>query len=83
MPMIDENAYGEYIDFITSQPTMEQILDFRPSLQTRKRVRYLMNGKLQKSLTQDEMLELEEYYKATRFLHQLKQRAQRRLETLQ
>jgi hypothetical protein len=83
MSILYENAYGEYIDFITSQPTIEQILDFRPSLHTQKRVRYLMNGKLQKSLTQEEILELEEYYKATRFLHQLKQRAQRRLETLQ
>lgn len=74
-------AYGEFVNFITSQPNAEQIISFKPSLSTQKRVRYLLNAKLQGTLTTDEELELGEYYRANRFLHKLKIRAQRRLET--
>lgn len=77
------NAYVEYVDFITSQPTMEQIIEFRPSRLTQERIRYLMNAKLNHALSPDERGELDEYYRASKFLHQLKLRAQRRLETLQ
>ncbi|MEQ8672942.1 MAG: hypothetical protein RLP44_31295 [Aggregatilineales bacterium] len=81
--MNHDNAYIEYVDFITSQPTMEQIIEFRPSRSTQDRIRYLMNAKLNHALTMDEETELDEYYRASKFLHQLKLRAQRRLETLQ
>ena len=81
--MNHDNAYIEYVDFITSQPTMEQIIEFRPSRTTQDRIRYLMNAKLNHALTMDEETELDEYYRASKFLHQLKLRAQRRLETLQ
>ena len=81
--MNHDNAYIEYVDFITSQPTMEQIIEFRPSRSTQDRIRYLMNAKLNHALTVEEETELDEYYRASKFLHQLKLRAQRRLITLQ
>ncbi len=82
MSILNKSAYGEYVDFITSQPSPNEILNFRPSLATQKRIRYLMNAKLEGALSPIERDELDEYYRANRFIHELKLRAQRRVEEI-
>ena len=73
-------AYDEYLEFLTSAPSLDQIARFEPSMQTRARAQYLFDkhdaGVL---MAQDEKQELEEYAKAVYFMEMLKIRARRKL----
>ena len=73
------NAYDEILDFITSGPTLQQIVDFAQSSKTSERVRYLMKAQEGGQLSDDEKTELEEFAKADHFMAMLKVRARRRL----
>lgn len=73
-------AYDELLDFVTSAPTLEQIIDFQHSPATLERVAYLTTGEFAGTLTPEERDELREFHKAAEFVQQLKIRAQRRLE---
>ncbi len=72
-------AYDEMLDFLTSGPSLDEIMDFEHSEKTLSRVRYLMDSIEKETLTTDEGAELEEFVKANRFMDMLKVRAQRRL----
>jgi len=54
-------VYRYVLDFITSQPTPEQIAAFRPTDEMQARLRYLVEKDHNNSLSQDEQLELCEY----------------------
>lgn len=79
MPTQEPRAYDEYVQFVTSAPSLEQIITFRPSQTTKARVRYLQQVGRSGQLTQAERSELEEFTRADRLLHDLKIRARRRL----
>lgn len=79
MPTKEQPAYSELVNFLTSGPTREQIVAFSESLETRRRVRYLLNAHVSGMLTPDERAELEEFNKIENFLKQLKIRARRQL----
>jgi hypothetical protein len=79
MPMDPARAYDEYVDFVTSSPSLEEIITFRPSALTEKRVRYLLRANRSGQLTAEEQAELQEFQRAREFMHDLKVRARRRL----
>lgn len=74
------NAYEEILDFVTSAPTLEQIIAFEHSPNTLERVAYLTEHEALTNLTRKEKYELREFRKAAYFVEQLKVRARRRLE---
>jgi hypothetical protein len=74
------SAYEEILDFITSAPTLEQIVAFRHSEATVQRVAYLNERKQAGKLSRAEKDELREFERSAHFIEQLKVRAQRRIE---
>jgi hypothetical protein len=73
------NAYDELLDFVTSGPTLQQIVDFQHSTQTLERVQYLLWLEETQTYSPEEHEELREFHKAAYFIEQLKIRARRRL----
>jgi hypothetical protein len=72
-------AYRELLDFLTSQPSLEQIVNFSPSEQAVERLRYLIRISRERVLNVDERFELDEYTRMDHFMQMLKRRARRRL----
>lgn len=73
-------AFDEVLDFVTSSPTLRQIINFQHSPETLARVAYLRGTGEMDGLAENELFELKEFEKADYFMRQLKIRAQRRLE---
>ncbi len=72
-------AYHEIIEFVTSFPSLEEIVRFQPNEDTLERAEYLKQSLKSGSITADEKYELKEYDRAQHFVYKLKIRAQRRL----
>lgn len=72
-------AYEELLDFVTSAPTLRQIVAFTHSAETLERVGTLTAAEADGTLTPVERDELREFQKAVYFIEQLKIRARRRL----
>ena len=83
MPSERFNAFDEILDFITSGPTLEEIVDFSLSEKTASRVNYLLETQTSGKLSADEKSELEEFARAEHFVEMLQVRARRRLERVQ
>jgi len=73
-------AFDEVLDFVTSSPKLQEILEFQHSPETLARVAYLRGTGEMDGLNENELFELKEFEKADYFMRQLKLRAQRRLE---
>ena len=78
-----QTAYEEILDFVTSAPTLRQIVEFTHSEATRERVKFLLSEEESGFLMPSEREELREFQKAVYFIDQLKIRAKRRLEANQ
>lgn len=72
-------AIDEILDFVTSHPSLEQIVGFAYSDDTLERVTYLHDQQKADQLTSDEADELREFERAAHVMEQLKVRARRRL----
>ena len=72
-------AHQEIVEFITSGPSLEAILDYRSSEAARDRIRYLIESSRSGELTPQERHELDEYTRVEYFMSKLKKRARRRL----
>jgi len=72
-------AYDELLDFVTSAPTLEQILDFSHSKTTLDRVDYLLDAAEAETITEAEDGELREFLRANDVMEALKVRARKRL----
>ena len=72
-------AYQEFVDFLTSGPSLEEIIQFQPSESTSVRARYLAKKRDTGKLTLPERDEWKEFTKAEQFLEALRARAKRRL----
>ena len=72
-------AYDEYLEFLTSGPSLDDIIDFRPSSETRARAQYLFDNHDADLLSYEEHQELSEYAKAVYFMEMIKLRARRKL----
>jgi hypothetical protein len=73
-------AYDEILDFVTSAPSLMEIVNFTHSFATQERVTYLLMAEERGALSHDEAHELHEFQKAAYFVDQLKIRAHRRLQ---
>lgn len=69
------DVWNEVDDVLTSMPTLEQILAFRPSPAARERLRYLLDANRARQLTADEEAELNETLAVETFMRRLKVRA--------
>lgn len=76
-------AYNHIVDFLTSGPSLDEIIAYRHSKLVLDRVRYLEDAERVHMLTEAERAELAEYRRATAFMEQLKLRAARRMRTAQ
>lgn len=72
-------AYDEIQEFLTSAPSLEEILVFDLSLETRERVRTLVNIQREGRLSDSELAELEEFQRVKTLVEELQVRARRRL----
>jgi hypothetical protein len=75
-------AYEEAMRFLTSSPSLEEIVDFAHSPFTERRVGYLIGRKRHGALSEREREEFAEFIRADNLLRNLKLRARRRLQRL-
>ncbi len=65
----------EVLDFLLSAPTPEAVIALRPSPAAQERLRYLLDGNRNNTLTDAERAELESYLQLEHFVRRLKIRA--------
>jgi hypothetical protein len=68
----------EVLDFLASTPTLQEIIDFRPSEALQEYVRYLLDQNRNDHLTSEEQSELEEISRIDHFMTMLKIRARKK-----
>lgn len=76
-----ETLLDEILDFLSSTPTPEQIIVFRPSPTLQARASYLLDRNRNDALTAEETAELEEFSRLNHFMSLLKIRARTRLSS--
>lgn len=74
-------AIDEILDFVTSAPKLDEIIDFAYSDETVERVNYLNERQTAGELSREEQDELREFERAAHVMEQLKIRARRRMGT--
>jgi hypothetical protein len=72
-------VYDEFIEFITSSPTLEQIADYRLSEAAEARVDYLLEQNNSGEISTDELAELNDYLCIEHLIRMAKIRAQEKL----
>ena len=70
-----QKAYDEIVDMFARGTTSADILAFRPSRQTQKRVRYLLERNKTGDLTASEVAELERFGEMEHLMQLVKARA--------
>ena len=75
-------VYDEIVHFLTSQPSVEEIVEFNLSSAGKLRIRQLVEKQRRNIIHHTEQVELDEFIRVESFLRKLKVRAQRRLNTL-
>jgi hypothetical protein len=75
MAIVNLSAYDEFVDFITSHPTVEQVAEFRLSEQAEARIRELLDANRTRRLTAEEEAELDEYLRLEHIMRKAKLRA--------
>ncbi len=71
-PVLPATVYRYILDFLTSQPTPEQIAAFRPTTEMQERMRSLLVKSKSEDLTLDECRELDEYEQIEHLIIMLK-----------
>ena len=69
------DIWNDVDEFLTSTPTPQQILAFRPSQAAQERLRFLLDANGSRLLTADEEAELSETLAVEQFIRRLKIRA--------
>lgn len=72
-------VFDEVYEFLTSAPSPEAIMSFRPSDETQQRISTLLEANRNGSLTPQEQMELEEFSRVEHFVRMLKIHARRKL----
>jgi len=72
MATVQISAYDDIMEFLTSSPTPEQIIEFRPSEVMQERIRYLLDGNRAGKLTTEQRKELDEIEETEHFMRRLK-----------
>jgi hypothetical protein len=73
-------AYDEFVEFITSSPTLEEIATFRLSEVAEARISELLTANRNRRLTDDEQAELDEYLRLEHMVRKAKIRAYEKLD---
>ena len=60
MAITQLKAYEEFVDFITSQPSVEDVANFHLSEEAQAAIRYLLGANRNRNLTGQEAVELDE-----------------------
>lgn len=81
MKMVSYRAFDEIVDFITSAPHPEQILSFRPSDKSVKRLEELVQKNQEDNLDEQEKNELQQYMLVEHLMRLAKARARQRLNS--
>lgn len=81
MEVTKVSAYDEFVEFITSSPTLEQIAKFRLSDETETRISELLVANRNRRLTDIEAAELDEYLRLEHIVRKAKIRAYEKLDT--
>jgi hypothetical protein len=71
-PPLPARIYRYILDFLTSNPTPEQILEFRPTPEMQQRLQTLLKRSQAGELTQQEQAELDEYERIEHLMVMLK-----------
>lgn len=74
------SAYEEFVDFVTSAPTLEDVTTFRLSEMTENRIRELLDANRKQILTAEEQAELDEYIRVEHIIRMAKIRAYEKLD---
>ena len=72
-------AYDEFVDFIASGSTPQEVIDFRPSEATKAKVADLIHRQKTNGLSADETAELDHYMHIEHVMRLAKARARERL----
>jgi hypothetical protein len=75
MAIANVRSYDEFVDFITSSPTLEQIAQFRLSAATKRQISDLLHANQTRQLTAEEQAELDEYLRVEHLMRKVKIRA--------
>jgi hypothetical protein len=76
----DITPADEVLDFLLSAPTPEAVIELHPSEAAQERLRYLLDGNRNESLTDSERAELDANIQLEHFVRQRKIRAREKLE---
>lgn len=71
--------YDEFAEFITSEPTLEQIVQFQVSEMAQSRISELLAANRNRRLTDSEEIELNEYQRLEHIVRRAKIRALQKL----
>lgn len=80
MAIAQLQAYDEFVEFITSSPTLEQIAEFRLSDVSEARISSLLEANRSRRLTSLEEAELDEYIRLEHIMRKAKIRAFEKLD---
>jgi hypothetical protein len=75
MAIANVRSYDEFVEFITSLPTLEQIAQFRLSATTEQQISDLLHANQTRQLTAEEQTELDEYLRVEHLMRKVKIRA--------
>jgi hypothetical protein len=78
---IKPSIVEEILDFLTTEPNLEDMLAFQPSEAIRERAHYLLEQNRLEMLTPDERAELDEFTRMNHFVNMLKIRARLKLNS--
>lgn len=74
------SIYAEVADFITSQPTLEEIAEYRASASTQQHLDNLLEKNREEGLSADERLELEKILAISHLMTLAKAKARQKMQ---
>ena len=77
--MVTNRAFDEVIDLLTSCPSPQAVIAFKPSAKMQSRASELLEKKRKESLTENEKQELEHFMLIEHLMRLAKARARKRL----
>lgn len=80
MAVVHISAYDEFAEFITSSPTLQEIIAFRLLPETEDRLNALLDRNRNQTLTSEERAELDEAVRVEHLMRMVKIRAYAKLD---
>jgi hypothetical protein len=74
-PMI----FSEILDFLVTSPSLQEIIDFKPSQDLEEQLSYLLAQNKRDALSEEERLDLDAFLQLNHFVNMLKIRARKKL----